>query len=272
VDLVDENAINVYADGSSLSTPRRGGIGIRFVWVEDDGYEQTDDHAPPGYKAGTNQEMELQACVEALRLIRRGRTAVPCDRFNRILIHSDSRYVVDNFKTALYHWQSNGWKTKDGAPIENAKLWDELLRESFKAGKRVDFTWVKGHKDSEHNKAADRLARKSAGQAVNDSLHVSVVRRKVTTQQVVRGSVVARGQLVRIHVVDDRFLPRQRITRYRYEVTSKSSADFGKVDFVYSEFVLKPGHHYRVRLNSDPRNPRLVKVFGEVPAPSKARD
>jgi hypothetical protein len=30
------------------------GIGIRFVWVEDDGFEQTDDHSPPGYKAWTN--------------------------------------------------------------------------------------------------------------------------------------------------------------------------------------------------------------------------
>jgi ribonuclease HI len=270
VDQVDENALNIYADGSSLPTPRRGGIGIRYVWVGDDGYEQTDDHAPPGYKAGTNQEMELQACVEALRLVRRGKTGVPCDRFHRILIHSDSRYVVDNFKTALYYWQSHGWQTKDGAPVENAKLWDELLRESSKAGKRVDFTWVKGHKDSEHNKAADRLARKSAGQGVNDPLHVGVVRRKLTTKQVERGSVVARGQLIRIHVIDDRFLPRQKVSRYRYEVTSKSSADFGKVDFVYSEFVLRSGHDYRVRLNSDPRNPRLVRVFGEVPAPSKA--
>lgn len=264
VDLVDERAVNIYADGSSLPTPRRGGIGIRFVWVGADGFEQTDDHSPPGYKAGTNQEMELQACIEALRLTRKGKTEVPADRYDRILIHSDSRYVVDNVKTALYSWQSNGWQTRDGAPVENAKLWDQLVAEIFKAGKRVEFTWVKGHKDSEHNKAADRLAKQSAQMAINEPLHVGVVRRKVTNQHVVRGSIVPAGQLILIHVIEDRFLPRQKVTRYRYEVTSKSSPDFGKIDFAYSDLIMKSGHHYRVRLNTEPKNPRIAEVLEEV--------
>jgi ribonuclease HI len=264
VDLVDEHAVNIYADGSSLPTPRRGGIGIRFVWVGDDGYEQTDDHSPPGYKAGTNQEMELQACIEGLRLTRKRRTEAPVDRFDRILIHSDSRYVVDNVKTALYSWQGNGWQTRDGAPVENAKLWDQLVSEIFRARKRVEFTWVKSHKDSAHNKAADRLARQSAQKAVNDPLHVGVVRRKVTSQQAVRGSVVPNGQLILIRVIEDRFLPRQKVTRYRYEVTTRSSPDFGKVDFAYSNLIMKSGHHYRVRLNTDPKNPRVAEVLEEV--------
>jgi ribonuclease HI len=264
VDLVDEHAINIYADGSSLPTPRRGGIGVRFVWVGPDGFERTDDHSPPGYKAGTNQEMELQACIEALRLARRGKTDVPVDQFDRILIHSDSRYVVDNVKNALYSWQSNGWQTRDGAPVENAKLWDQLIGEIFKTRKRVEFTWVKGHKDSVHNKAADQLAKQSAQMAINEPLHVGVVRRKVTSQQVMRGSIVPAGQLIQIHVIEDRFLPRQKVTRYRYEATMRSSPYFGKVDFAFSDLVMKSGHHYLVRLNADPKNPRIVEVLEEV--------
>jgi hypothetical protein len=100
--------------------------------------------------------------------------------------------------------------------------------------------------------------------AINEPLHVGVVRRKVTSQQVVRGSIVPAGQLILIHVIEDRFLPRQKVTRYRYEVTSSSSPDFGKVDFAYSGLIMKSGHHYRVRLNTDRKNPRIAEVVEEV--------
>jgi ribonuclease HI len=48
--------------------------------------------------------------------------------------------VVDNVKSASCSWQTNGWQTRDGAPVENADLWDQLRGEIFKTGKRVNFT------------------------------------------------------------------------------------------------------------------------------------
>jgi len=40
----------VYTDGSMFSKPRRqGGIGIRFVWADGNGEEQTDDYSPSGW-------------------------------------------------------------------------------------------------------------------------------------------------------------------------------------------------------------------------------
>jgi ribonuclease HI len=143
MDLVDENAINIYTDGSSYGRPRRGGVGIRFIHVGDDGHEVCEDASPPGYRDATNQEMELRSCVEALELLKRGKTNVPAERFKKILIHTDSQYVVNNFKTALYEWQVNGWRTRGGAPVVNAKLWNDLVRAVFRSGKQVEFTWVK---------------------------------------------------------------------------------------------------------------------------------
>ena len=39
-DLIDETALNIYLDGASLPGPRRGGLGIRYIWVDVHGNEQ----------------------------------------------------------------------------------------------------------------------------------------------------------------------------------------------------------------------------------------
>jgi ribonuclease HI len=56
---LDEEALNIFTDGSSYSTPRRGGIGFRLVFVDISGDEQVENHQPPGYRGATNQQMEL---------------------------------------------------------------------------------------------------------------------------------------------------------------------------------------------------------------------
>lgn len=264
MDLINENTINIYTDGSSLSHPRRGGVGIRFVHVGDDGYEVIEDASLPGYQSGTNQEMELQACIEAMQLLRRGRTDVPVEKFDKILIHTDSQYVVSYYKAALFEWQSNHWITRDGIPVVNATLWNELIREVHKAGKRVDFTWVKGHKDSLHNKAVDKLAKQSAKMPLRDPLHVEAVRRKRSSLTVQPGCVPVRGQEMDIRIVDWRSLRRQGLCRYRYEVVDPGDPSFGMIDFIYSDADLRAGHAYRVRVNDDPGNPRIVEILCEI--------
>lgn len=67
-EMIREDAINVFTDGSSFSGPRVGGIGIRVVTVDESGNEVVEDHAQPGYRGATNNEMELQACIEGLKL------------------------------------------------------------------------------------------------------------------------------------------------------------------------------------------------------------
>lgn len=54
--------------------------------------------------------------------------------------------------------------------------------------------------------------------------------------------------------------------RYRYEVVSKRSAVFGKVDWVHSAYdlPLRDGHSYQVRLNDDPQYPQVTRVLREI--------
>jgi hypothetical protein len=42
---VDDGTLTIYVDGSMGGSPRRGDIGIRFVWVNDDGNEEVWDYA-----------------------------------------------------------------------------------------------------------------------------------------------------------------------------------------------------------------------------------
>ena len=67
---MDDNAVNIFTDGSSYNAPRRGGWGFVYYTVDENGEEVEDRHnaylSIPGADA---QEMELTAVVEALKLL-----------------------------------------------------------------------------------------------------------------------------------------------------------------------------------------------------------
>jgi ribonuclease HI len=98
----------------------------------------------------TNQRMELQAAVEALRAL--GETPRP------VVLFSDSAYLVNCFRDRWYErWERNGWVNAKKQPVQNRDLWEALLELS--RGHQVTFKKVKGHADDEHNNRVDALAR-----------------------------------------------------------------------------------------------------------------
>jgi hypothetical protein len=50
---------------------------------------------------------------------------------------------------------------------------------------------------------------------------------------------------------------------YKYEVMSAGSPHRGNIDHIYSDVMLHAGHEYYVRLNNDPKRPRIEKLFRE---------
>jgi ribonuclease HI len=261
----DERDLHIYTDGSSYPGPRRGGVGVRFVMTGEDGNERFEDYPLPGYDGATNQQAELAAVVDALKAIVL-RRVIDVAPFRRIAIWTDSMYLTDGYDRARFSWQSNGWTTSDGNPVANAAQWKELLRLAHRTGKPLEVKWVKGHKRSAHNKAADKLAKQSA--AVRTGRHLSLVkvRRKLTDATVERGSVHMNAQRLTIRIIEDGFQPVQRMNRYKYEVVSRASEYHGRVDMIYStaDIHLSAGHTYYVRVNGDTKAPRVVKVFREV--------
>ena len=225
--MADPNALHIHTDGSSLSSPRRGGIGIRFVFPDYMNKEE-QDFAPEGYVGATNNQMELEACIVALQQVPK---FSELQKISRIIIHTDSSYVVDNYRTAVYFWSQNKWHTRTGAPVQNSGLWKDLLKKVNKVRKRVDFEWIKGHSKNKHNKAVDKLAKKSAKTATKRLPGFVNVRRKLSDKSVEYGSVKMLGQKISIRIITSKYLTSpHKIWRYKYEVISEKSRFYKKVD------------------------------------------
>jgi ribonuclease HI len=98
----------------------------------------------------TNNRMELQAAISALRALRR-----PC----KVEFHTDSQYLRRGITEGVDKWAATGWKTKAGRPVPNAELWQELR--SLVTRHEINWYWVQGHSGDPSNERVDQLAREA---------------------------------------------------------------------------------------------------------------
>lgn len=263
---MDVIVLNIYTDGSSYQSPRAGGIGMRFVSINSSGEETIKDFPSCSrYLGATNNQMELQACINALKEVFKQSV----DNYSDIIIYTDSSYVVDNYKRSIYQWSKNKWQKKSNAPVLNAEQWKELNRLIIKIYNKnriiVEIKWVKGHSKNPHNKVVDKAAKKSAKKVSKKRISTTKVRRKKFKDISVNiGCVIMQGQRISIYIVDGEYLKMQKIYRYRYQVVSKNSQFYKFTDFIYSKNLLSAGHSYYVRFNKDNKNPQIIKKFNEI--------
>lgn len=261
---LDDDSLSIFVDGSSLSKPRRGGVGIRFVWV-DSGDEMAEDYPMPySYEGGRIGQMELMACIDALKILLGRRPPVDPQRFRKVVIYTDSRYVAENYPNAKWGtWRQQGWRTRDGTPVHNKTEWEDLVRLNKRLERekrlRLEIVRVPGKSD-QHTKAVDKMAKKAAQSPLKArKLDHQRVRRKWSPQKLQRGAIATRGQQELIRLVTDVPMAGHRnLFHYIYEVVDDGSADFQVVDEAYSDTMLGAGHIYRVRFNNETRNPRIV--------------
>lgn len=260
--ITQEDALNIFTDGSCLMhDKRKGGVGVRFVYYDSNLNEYIIDPLFPGFKDTTNNEMELQACIEALKYAIKHALA---NSYSRIIIFSDSLYVKDNFSKAKYYWRQNDWKNYYGKPMANADQWKELVRLVIKIKKHVEIKKVKAHKHDPNNNAVDELAKKSAEEALRNPIQVKSIRRKKTKTKTEIGSVNIVGQRITIRIVSCKYERIHGLFNLKYEVVSKSSPYHGMTDIIFSNHPLRDGRSYFVIFNKEPRNPRVNKVIREI--------
>jgi ribonuclease HI len=265
----DERALTVFTDGACLPAPRRGGVGVHLVHCDEVGNEIPFDFDEPGYSNATNNQMELQALITALRAINERRVpAHLLSDIRKIDVYTDSTYVVENLNNAVFAWPASDWMTSSGAPVLNADLWKSLVHEYKKLRKshRVELKWGKGHSaNNPHNRRADKLAKASARRPTRVLPGAPSVRRKKTKKGVDPGSVPMLGQRLTIRIITAEYLRTQRVHRYRYEVMSRASQVFGNAGVAYSDDpMLRPGHTYYVTMGDDDNLPWIVKRHREV--------
>ena len=133
--------VEIYTDGACRGNPGPGGWGVVLEW----GDHRRTLHG--GEPETTNNRMELTAAIEALNALKR-----PCD----VLLHTDSKYVMDGIRSWLPNWKKRGWKTASKKPVKNQDLWQAL--DEAQSRHDVTWKWVKGHSGNDGNEEADRLA------------------------------------------------------------------------------------------------------------------
>ena len=81
----------------------------------------------------------------------------------RVLLVSDSEYLVKGMREWVPGWMARGWTRKGGA-IENLELWRVLVDSARRH--EVQLTWVRGHQGHPKNEYANDLAVKAATEQV----------------------------------------------------------------------------------------------------------
>ena len=248
--------LNIYTDGSSLNKPRTGGIGVRFLISREGEEDEIKDIPFVGFKHATNNQMELIACISALKEVVKDPSYYS---LREITVHSDSNYIIDGDKYSPY-WKKDKWFLKNGQPVLNAELWDEYLRIKGKIRKRIKFRKVKAHSDDQHNIAVDKMAKKSAKLPLHEPMSAIELRRKGSSKSTRIGSIGKQGQRLSIRIVTSEYLKAQRLVKYRCEVISKGSKYYGNIDFLYSKELLKAGHRYVITLSKNAKKPFITAV------------
>lgn len=141
----------VHLDESCLGNGRQGdnpgGYGGLIEARTRSGIQRRDIF---GYaRATTNNRMALTGAIAALRILGAK------DARMRVLIVSDSEYLVKGIRVWAPNWEARGWK-RAGGVIENLELWQELVAATRRH--EVQWTWVRGHAGHPKNEYADNLA------------------------------------------------------------------------------------------------------------------
>ena len=133
--------IEIYTDGACRRNPGPGGWGALLI------YQGTKKTLYGGASDTTNNRMEMQAVIEALKVLKS-----KCE----IKLYTDSKYVMDGINKWLPGWKKRDWKTAGKKAVKNQDLW-EVLDLAIKMHE-IEWHWVKGHTGNLGNEEADSLA------------------------------------------------------------------------------------------------------------------
>jgi len=133
--------IEIYTDGACSGNPGPGGWD---AWLKCGEHEK---EISGGVEHTTNQQMELQAAIEALKTIKSP---------SPITLYSDSKYVIQGITEWIDGWKKRGWKNGKKKPVANREQWEAL--DKLNTMHQVTWQWVKGHDGNVGNERADRLA------------------------------------------------------------------------------------------------------------------
>jgi ribonuclease HI len=131
----------IHSDGACHRNPGPGG------WAAILAYGPHKRELSGGVPLTTNNRMELQAAIEALKALKE-----PCE----VEFYTDSEYLRKGVTRWLSIWKRNGWRTLSRQPVKNDDLWRVL--DACAAKHQITWKWLKGHAGHSGNERCDQLA------------------------------------------------------------------------------------------------------------------
>ena len=144
---MDKPDVEIFSDGACKGNPGPGGWGAVLRFRAAAAGETHEKELHGGEAATTNNRMELTAAIHALEALKR-----PC----RVVLHTDSKYVLQGMTEWIAGWKKRGWVNAAKQPVKNVDLW--LRLEAACAPHEIRWQWVRGHSGHVENERADALA------------------------------------------------------------------------------------------------------------------
>ncbi|MFT5280682.1 MAG: ribonuclease HI [Flavobacteriaceae bacterium] len=133
----------IFTDGASRGNPGPGGFGSlvvspHFVYELGGREDMT-----------TNNRMELSAVLYALK-------SLDPTEAEKVMIYSDSTYVIKGMTSWIENWYRNNWQTKAKTDVSNRDLWEKL----YDVAKEFNISWqhIEAHAGIAGNERADTIA------------------------------------------------------------------------------------------------------------------
>ena len=134
--------ILVWTDGACSGNPGNGGWGVLIKYIDGKAIQLSGSEINT-----TNNRMEMLAVIEGLKYLK---------NYTNIIVHTDSKYVMDGITNWIHTWKTNNWKNSQKKDVKNKDLWQEL--DNISSNFKIKWKWVKGHSGIEENDIADLLA------------------------------------------------------------------------------------------------------------------
>jgi len=148
--------VTIHTDGACDDNPGPGG------WAAVLRFGDRIRELTGGEPATTNNRMELQAAISALKALKEC-----CE----VSLFTDSEYLRQGITEWLPIWKANQWRTAERKAVKNDDLWRQL--DEVTSTHNVSWQWLKGHAGHPDNERCDHLA----------AVEIQKIRRRYTPEK-----------------------------------------------------------------------------------------
>ncbi len=264
--MIEEELLEIYVDGSVVD--KCGAVAVKIKEILPNGDESYRELLSRQFSNVKSGQMEVVACTCALDEVAnqgflQGKT--------QVVIYTDSKYVVENYRRSMFHWVGHGMRMKYEKPALDPREWESLTKQFKRYSNEfqinVEIKKTQAHSNDEYNKSVDVMAKDAARQPMflypkPTSVLSPRKSKKYTKTKEQPGTLIKmKGQQVSIKILDCEYW-QKGVWVYKYDVFSDrlSSWVFSEHK-IFSKYSLDAGKIYLARLNTSDNNPWIIEAL-----------